>query len=127
MESKLGVRLQVAIAEPQHRIKFALPKTAQDLIATPSPTPPAVRAATAIPAISAASAAAFDLWTRFVHIQCAPTNLRAIQRRDGLFSVFRTRHLHEAKAARAPGIPVRHDADPVHLSVYLEKLAQFVF
>ena len=84
-------------------------------------------AAAAISASSASASAALDLWTRFIHIQGASANLRAVQRRDGLLSVFRTRHLHEAETTRAPGIPVGHDADPVHLPMDLEQLAQFVF
>jgi len=103
--------------------KFDLPHTEEDLIAIP----PAATTAAAAAAISTTSTAAFDLRTRFIHVQGAPANLRAIKCRDGLLTIFCARHLHEAEAARAPGVPVGHDADPVHLPVYLEQLAQFVF
>jgi hypothetical protein len=103
-------------------------KSERSLIAITSATTAPMSAAAAATISAAASAAsALDLWTRFIHIQGASANLRAVQRRDGLLSVFRTRHLHEAEATRAPGIPVGHDADPVHLPMDLEQLAQFVF
>ena len=101
-----------------------------DLVAIPaSATTTAVPAATATTIATAAttSAAALDLGTRFVDVQCASANLGAIQGRNGFFSVFRAGHFDEAETARAPGVPVRHDADPVHLPMYLEELAQFVF
>jgi len=84
-------------------------------------------AATTITTAASASPAALNLGTRFIYVQGAPADLSSVQRCDGFFSVFRARHLHEAESARASGIPVGHNADPVHLSVYLEKLAQFVF
>jgi len=99
-----------------------------DLIAVPPAAAPVpAPAATAIAASSAASSATLDLRTRFIHVQSPPADLIAVQRRNGFFSVLRARHLHETESARAPGIPVRHDADPVHLSVYLEELSQFIF
>jgi hypothetical protein len=100
-------------------------KSERSLIAITSAAAPV--SAAAATTISTAAPAALDLWTRFIHIQGASANLRAVQRRDGLLSVFRTRHLHEAEATRAPGIPVGHDADPVHLPMDLEQLAKFVF
>jgi hypothetical protein len=104
-------------------------KSERSLIAITSATTATMSAAAAaaISASSASASAALDLWTRFIHIQGASANLRAVQRRDGLLSVFRTRHLHEAETTRAPGITVGHDADPVHLPMDLEELTQFVF
>ena len=123
--SKVGVRPQATIAEPSDRIKFDWPRTQGNLITIPA-APAAVGATTAIAAISTTSTAAFDFRTRFVHVQGASTNLSAIECRDGFLSVLRARHLHEAEAARAPRVPIRHDADPVHLSIGGKKLAQFI-
>jgi len=108
-------------------------KSERSLIAITSATtapvsaPVSAAAAATISTAASSASAALDLLTRFIHIQGASANLRAVQRRDGLLSVFRTRHLHEAEAPRAPGIPVGHDADPVHLPMDLEQLAKFVF
>jgi hypothetical protein len=99
------------------------------LIAIPATAPTAVPGS-ASPAISpppTTASAALDLRTRFIHIQRSSADLSAVQRCNGLLSVFCTRHLHEAEASRAPGIAVSHNADAVNLSVYLEELAQFVF
>ena len=103
----------------------------QGLVAIPTAaTTTAVSAAAATTIATAATTAAsatLDFGTRFIDVERASANLRAIQGRDGFFSVFPTRHFDEAKTARAPCVPVRHDADPVHLPMYLEELAQFVF
>jgi hypothetical protein len=107
-----------------------LPQSEENLIAIPAAaTTATVSAAAATISTTAATptTGALDLRTRFIHVQGAPANLTAVQRRNGFLSVFRTRHLNEAETARTSGIPVRHDADPVHLPVYLEKLAQLVF
>jgi hypothetical protein len=88
-------------------------------------------AAAASTAISTAAPApattTLDFGTRFIHVQGASANLGAVQSRYGFLSVFRTGHFDKAEAPRTPGVPVSHDADAVHLSVYLEKLAQLVF
>src|ERR1700757_3353279 len=57
---------------------------------------PAVASTATAFTTSAPTAATAPLWlgTRFVHIQGAPTHLRAVQRSDRLFSIFRVRHLH---------------------------------
>jgi hypothetical protein len=96
-------------------------------ISTAAPTPVSAAAPTTIATAASASTAALNLRTRFIDVQGPPADLSAVQRRYGLFSVFRARHLHEAESARAPGVPVGHNADPVHLPVYLEKLSQFIF
>lgn len=98
----------------------------QSLVAIP-PAATTTVSAPASAAITSPASAALDLRTRFIHVQCTPADLGAVERCDGFFSVFRAGHLHEAESARAPGVPVGHNTDPVHLSVYLEKLAQFVF
>ena len=74
-------------------------------------------------AVSSAAAAVLCLGPRLVDIKRAPPHLRAVQGRDGLLSVFVAGHFHKAEPARAPGIAVRHDADPVHLPKGLEHLA----
>jgi hypothetical protein len=125
--SNVDVRLQVVVAEPRRRLKsFDLATDWEDLVAIP-PTAPTTASAATIAPISTAATAALDFGTRFVHVQGASANLSAVQRRNGFLSIFPTGHFDEAEAARAPGIPVGHDADAVHLSVYLEKLPQFVF
>src|SRR6185369_14920074 len=63
----------------------------------------------------------------FVDVECPSADLRTIERRDGFLPIFCTGHFYEAKAARAAGITVSHNADAVHLSVRLEHLAQFFF
>jgi hypothetical protein len=64
---------------------------------------------------------------RLIHIQSAATDLRAIQCSDGLVSIFIAGHFHKTESARAPGIAVGHDADPVHLPEWFKHLSQFVF
>ena len=39
----------------------------------------------------------------------------------------RVGHFHKTEPARAAGVAVGHDADPVYLSVRLEHLPQFFF
>jgi hypothetical protein len=53
--------------------------------------------------------------------------LGTIQGCDGLLAIFIAGHLHEAEAARAPGVAIGHYAYPVHLSERLKKLPQFIF
>jgi hypothetical protein len=84
-------------------------------------------APTTIATAASASPASLDLGTGFINVQRPPADLSAVQRCNGFFSVFCTRHLHKAESARASGVPVSHNADPVHLPVYLEKLSQFIF
>jgi hypothetical protein len=94
---------------------------------------PAVTAATTTAALASApttatsTAGAFRFRSRFIHIQGASADLRAIQCRDRFLSVLGACHLDKAETARASGVPVGHDADPVHLSMHFEKLAQFFF
>jgi hypothetical protein len=127
IESNVDVRLLAGVAEPRHPIEISDFRQAEGkLIAIPSAAP-AAAAPTSITTISSTASAALDLGARFVHVQGASANLSAVQSGDGFFSVFSTGHFHKAEAARAPGIPVGHDADAVHLSVYLEEFAQFVF
>jgi len=103
----------------------------ESLVAIPTATATAAVASAAATTIATAAtstaSAALDLGPRFVDVERASANLRAVQGRNGFFSVFPTGHFDEAKAARAPCVPVRHDADSVHLPMYLEELAQFVF
>jgi hypothetical protein len=106
-----------------------LPPIEEDLIAIPAAATAAAvsAAATTISPAAPPTPGTLDLRTRFIHVQGAPANLGAVQRRNSFLSVFRSCHFDEAKAARASGIPVGHDADSVHLSMCLEQLAQFIF
>jgi hypothetical protein len=94
------------------------------------PATASTTAATALattPSASTTAASPFRLRPSFVDIQRASTNLGAIQCSDRFLSVLGACHLDKAEAARASSIPVRHDADAIDLSVYFEKLAQFLF
>ncbi len=99
-------------------------------IASPAaaPTAAAPTAISPVPAASAATAAAaLSLGASLIDVDGAPADLRSVQRRNRFLAVFVAGHLHEAEAARAPSITVRHNAYAVHLTVRLEKLPQFVF
>src|SRR5260370_42497105 len=104
-----------------------------NLIAAASPATAAASASLATALTAAASAVAsttaavFGLGTRFIYVEGASTHLRAIQCRNGFVSIFIAGHFHKTKSARAPGIAVGHDADPVHLPEWFKHLAQFVF
>src|SRR5579862_466753 len=86
-----------------------------------APAPSAV-ASTAAVAASTTTAATFGLRTRFVHVDGAAADLRTVQSRDRLVSIFIAGHLHETEAARTPRVAVGHDADPVNLSVSFKRL-----
>jgi hypothetical protein len=83
--------------------------------------------ATTIATVSATASATFYLRTGFVDVQSAAPELSTVQGGDGFVSIFGVGHLHKTKAARASGVAVGHDADPVYLSVCLEHLPQFFF
>jgi len=86
--------------------------------------------ATAIPAISpaaTATTAALRLWASFIHIDRSSANRRPVQRRDRLFAIFITCHLHETKTAGASRVSICHDAYAIHLSKGLKHLPQFIF
>jgi hypothetical protein len=87
-------------------------------------------AAAAVSAIAATTAAAtrsaLGLGPRFIYIDGASTDLRAIQRRDRLFAVFVAGHFYKPKAPGTPGFAIRQNAYPVYLTVSLEDLPQFV-
>jgi hypothetical protein len=93
----------------------------------------ATTAASAISTIvTAASAAptasgAFSFGPRFVDIDGASADLRTVQGRDRLLTIFTVGHFDESEATRPAGVPVSHDAHPIHLSVGFESLAQFIF
>jgi hypothetical protein len=106
---------------------FRLSANRENLIAIPAATATAAAPSAISTAAATTAASALDFRTRFIYVQRASSNLSAVERRNGLVSVFGTRHLNEAEATRAPGIPVGHDADTVYLSMYLEKLSQFIF
>jgi hypothetical protein len=78
-------------------------------------------------AVSATTSAALDFWTGFVDVQRASPQLGTVQGCNGFVSIFSIGHLHKAEAARAAGVTVGHDADPVYLSVRLEHPTQFFF
>ena len=116
-------------AQPRRQTEYPdLGQAGEALITIPAAATTPVSAAAASTISTATPAAtALNLRTRFVYIQSASANLSAVQRCNGLLSVFRTCHLDETEATRATGIPISHDADAVHLAMYLEKFSQFVF
>jgi hypothetical protein len=103
------------------------------LIATPSSA--TTTAASAVAAAITASAAAvastaasvLGFWTCLIYVKSAPAYLRSVQCSNGFFSVFVAGHFHKAEAARASGVAVRHNADPVHLPERFKHLPEFVF
>jgi hypothetical protein len=95
-------------------------KSSRGLPAIPS-------AAVLAPTTTAAAAAALRLGTRFVHVQSTASHLRSVQRRDGPLRFFRIRHLNKSETTRTSRFAIRHDADPVYLSITFEQLPQLVF
>jgi len=89
---------------------------------------PAVPATTATsPAVTAATTDALCFRPCFVHVQRPSGKLSTIKRCDRFFAFFGVRHLDESEATRAAGIAIRHNADPIHLSVGSKKVAQLIF
>jgi len=74
-------------------------------------------------AITAAASGAISFGSRFVDIDGASTQLRAVQSRNGFFSFFSVGHFHEPESARTPSFAVGQYAYPVYLAVCLESLA----
>ena len=69
--------------------------------------------------------AALRFGSRFIHVQSASANLRAVERRNRLVSFLGVGHLDESEPARTSCIAVGHDAYAIHLSVHFKHLAQF--
>jgi hypothetical protein len=96
--------------------------------ATPAAAATTVSAAIPAPATTLASTTAaagmFGFWTRFIHVQRASSNLRAVQRGDRLIAIFVTSHLDEAEAAGASSLAVGHDADAIHWTEGFENLPE---
>src|ERR1700685_1061318 len=116
-----------AVARPVARMNFErLPASPASATAAAATTVATTISAPAS-AVPSAASGVFGLRTRLVHIERASAHLRAVQCGDGLFSVFIAGHFHKAESARASGIAVGHDADPVHLPVRLKHLPQFFF
>src|SRR5271156_653502 len=116
-----------AVARPVARMNFERLVAAPATAATAAATTVAAAISAAPSAVAAAASGVFGLRSRLVHVERASAHLRAVQRSDGLFSVFIAGHLHKAEAARAPGVAVGHDADPVHLPEGFKHLPEFVF
>jgi hypothetical protein len=81
--------------------------------------------ASTVPAASAT--AALGLRARFVDVDGAAADLRTVQGRDGLISIFVAGHFDETESARAPRVAVGHDADPINLSVRFKSLTKLIF
>jgi len=61
---------------------------------------------------------------RFVDRDGTAGEFFALESFNGGFSRPAVRHLHEAKAARAPGFTVSNDVDLFHSTILLEELAE---
>src|SRR5438445_485030 len=87
---------------------------------------PEISASSPLPAFLTAVRA---LWsgTRFIYMQCAVAEERAIQGGDGFVAIFRARHLHEAEPARLVGIPIPDNGHSVHPSVSCKQLSDGLF
>jgi hypothetical protein len=83
------------------------------LVATP--------AAISIP--TSAPSGTFRFWPSFIHINCASTELRAIEPCNCFFSLFGIRHFNECESARAAGITISQNAYSIDLTVGFESLA----
>jgi hypothetical protein len=83
--------------------------------------------ATAITPISAATSTALHLGTGFVDVQRPSPELSAVQGGNRFVSFFGVGHLYKTEPARAAGVTIGHDANPVDLSVRLEHPPQFFF
>jgi len=94
------------------------------LTASAAPSVPisAAAAATPTPAEAATTAAAIGFWAGFVHVDGASAELRAVQCRDCLLSVFVIGHFNETKTTGAASVAIGQNADPVHLAIALENL-----
>ena len=80
-------------------------------------------AATATTASEATTATAtIGFWTGLVHVDGAYSELRAIECRDCLLSIFVTGHFNETKTTGATSVAIGQNADPVYLAVTLEHL-----
>jgi hypothetical protein len=99
----------------------AIPSTT----AAASSTIPSTAAATV--AASTTTTAALGLRARFVDVDGAAADLRTVQGRDGLISIFVAGHFDETESARAPRVAVGHDADPINLSVRFKSLTKLIF
>ena len=90
---------------------------------------PAVPATTTTsPAVSAATTTdALCFGPCFVYVQRPSGKLSTVKRRNRFFSFFGVRHLDESETTRAAGIAIRHNADPIHLSVGSKKVPQLIF
>src|SRR5215831_8567519 len=83
-------------------------------------------ASTSVSIPASATSGAFRLGSRFIHINCASTELCAIEPCDCFFSLLGVRHFNERESARAAGITVGENAYSIDLAVEFESLAQFV-
>jgi hypothetical protein len=124
-KKQTAFRVDVIRASIGFRCLPAAAPAATAAAATTVATAFSATAAAITPAATAAGVLSFG--ARFVHVERAPAHLLAIQRCNGFFSILVAGHFHEAEAARAPGIAVGHDADPVHLPEGLKHLPQLVF
>src|SRR5689334_9140807 len=99
------------------------PAAAAATTAATTTTAAEAAAATAAPTTAAAARALL----RLVHLERAPVELLAVPRGDRRLGLLGGAHLHEAKAARLPGVAVGHQPHVHHLaSALLEGLPQSV-
>src|SRR5579872_306257 len=90
------------------------------ITAITSATTSATMSATEASAATATGAVRFG--TRFIYIESATTDLRAVDSGNGLLAFLSIRHLNESKTARAASLAIGQDADPVHLTVRRKQL-----
>jgi len=63
------------------------------------------------------------LGLRFINRQCAAADFGSIQRSDSLIGFTGIGHFDERETARPTGIPIRHKANLVDRTMWLEKIA----
>ncbi len=101
-------------------------------IAPTATTPSASTTAASAPSAEAASSSApaagtIGFGARFVDVERASADFRAVDGGDGFLAFFGISHFNESEAARPSGVAIGHDADSVHLTVGRKQLTQFFF
>lgn len=86
---------------------------------------PVVAAATAIAAVSTASAVC--LWPGLIHIERSAIQLAAVESGDGFYAFAVIAHFHEGEASGLAGIAVGYDVYTVNRAVRLKKGSKPIF
>src|SRR5712692_3338736 len=86
-----------------------------------------VVASPATGALAAWAAAALCFRPRLVHVQGAPAQLFAVERRNGFLSFSGIRHFDECKSSRTAGVAIGHNANLLDCAMRFEQGPQLCF